>query len=244
MLDQVEEILERAQQHGIKAIVNICTDEESLEKGLLLARRHNWIFNTAATTPHDVDKERLFESVEREAKNLVAIGETGLDYHYEHSPKKKQQESLVEYFELAKRVKLPIVFHCREAFEDLFALADEHYKGKAVLHCFTGTKEEAKKCLDRGWLISISGIVTFKKSNTLREVAGFVPIESLLIETDAPYLSPQTKRGKMNEPSFIEETASCLATVKGMTFEEVCERTTENAMNFFGLGIDTYTTIG
>jgi TatD DNase family protein len=233
VLDHIEEILERAQKRGVKAIVNICTDEKSLEEGLLLAKRYPWVFNAAATTPHDVEHESLLGLVEKEAKNLVAIGETGLDYHYEHSPKKKQQESLVEYFELAKKVGLPLVFHCREAFEDLFALADHHYKGAAVVHCFTGTKEEAEKCLDRGWFISLSGIMTFKKSVVLREVADFVPIASLLIETDAPYLAPQSKRGQMNEPSFLEETARCLAEVKKMEFEEVCEQTARNARDFF-----------
>jgi TatD DNase family protein len=234
VIDQIEEILQRAQQHGVAAIVNICTDSESLKNGLLLSKRHSWIFNAAATTPHDVEQEDLLEEVKKEAKNLVAIGETGLDYHYERSPKKLQQEALIRYFELAWQVNLPVIFHCREAFDDLFALADSHYKGgRAVLHCFTGTVEEAKKCLDHGWLISFSGIVTFKKSQLLREVAAFVPLDRLLIETDAPYLAPESKRGKMNEPSYIEETARAVAHVKGVPFETLCKATAHNAIQFF-----------
>lgn len=236
VVDRVEEVLQRARQKGVGAIVNICIDRESLEKGLLLAQRHGGVFNAAATTPHDVEKEVFFPLVEKEAQSghLVAIGETGLDYHYEHAPRVLQQKSLVNYFALAKKTHLPIIFHCREAFDDLFTLADQHYKGRpAVLHCFTGTLDEAKKCLERGWLISLSGIVTFKKSEVLREIAAYVPSDHLLIETDTPYLAPQSKRGKMNEPSFIEETARCIAEVKGCSFEEVSAVTTQNAIQFF-----------
>ncbi len=165
---------------------------------------------------------------------LVAIGETGLDYHYQHSPIFTQKAYLVRYFALALAAKLPIIFHCRDAFKDLFELSDHHYQGRpAVLHCFTGTLEEAKACLERGWMISISGIITFKKSALLREVAAYVPLDRLFIETDTPYLAPETKRGKANEPSFIDETAKALAQVKGISIEQVAEATARNAAQFF-----------
>lgn len=238
VIDRVEEVLERAQQKNLGAIVNICVDRDSLDKGLHLAQRHPWVFNAAATTPHDVEKEGelFFPLVEKEARagRLIAIGETGLDYHYEHSPIALQKEYLVRYFELAKTVRLPVIFHCREAFDDLFALADRHYPGgRAVLHCFTGTLDEARGCLERGWLISISGIVTFKKSTSLREIAAYIPLDRLLIETDTPYLAPQSKRGQQNEPSFIEETAQAVAHAKGISPEEVAKATTQNAIQFF-----------
>ena len=238
IVDQAEEILERADQKQVSKIVNICIDSSSLGQGLLLSQRHPWVYNAAATTPHDVAREgdAFFPVVREAAKKgqLVAIGETGLDYHYEHSPRDKQKEFLIQYFALAIEAKLPVIFHCRDAFEDLFALADSYYKGQpAVLHCFTGTLDEAKKCLNRDWYISMSGIVTFKKSERLREIAAYVPLDRLLIETDTPYLAPQSKRGKQNEPSYIDETAKVLAEVKKVGLEELALATSENAESFF-----------
>lgn len=236
VVDHVEEVLQRAQQHHVKKIVNICTDKVSLEKGLVLSRRHPWVVNAAATTPHDVgtDGEAFFPIVEAEAKNLVAIGETGLDYYYEHSDRKLQQTFLIRYFELARAKQLPLIFHCREAFQDLFSLSDLHYsKGPALLHCFTGTVEEAKECLERGWYISFSGIITFKKSVALREVAQYVPLDRMLIETDTPYLAPESKRGKLNEPGYIGETAALIASIKKVDIAQVGQMTAENAAEFF-----------
>ena len=236
VVDHVEEMLQRAQQNKVEKIVNICTDEETLKKGLLLSERHPWVFNAAATTPHDVAKEgdSFFPIVEQHVKELVALGETGLDYHYQHSPQEVQKKFLQKYFELAKKVKLPLIFHCRDAFSDLFEMADVSYSGlPAVLHCFTGTVEEAKKCLARGWLISFSGIITFKKSEALREVVAYVPLDRMVIETDTPYLAPQSKRGKLNEPGYVGEVAAAIAHVKHISVEEVAKATSFNASQFF-----------
>lgn len=238
ILPSIEEVLERAKLKGIRKIVNICTDEKSLNEGLKLHERHPWVFNAAATTPHDVEAEgeSFFPEVERYATlgKLVAIGETGLDYFYEHSNKKTQQRFLLRYFALALKLKLPLIFHCRDAFEDLFAMVDQDYQGApAVLHCFTGNLNEAKGVLDRGWYLSMSGIVTFKKSEVLREVAQYVPLERLLIETDAPYLAPQSQRGKRNEPAFLVETAQVIAVAKGISLEQLAQATEENASRFF-----------
>ena len=238
LLPHIDELLERAALNGICKIVNICTDEKSLREGLLLHEKHPWVFNAAATTPHDVEREgeSFFPIVERYAEQgkFVAIGETGLDYFYEHSNRKVQQTFLLRYFSLAKKVKLPLIFHCRDAFADLFALADQEYQGlPAVLHCFTGALDEAKKVLDRGWYLSISGIVTFKKSEGLREVAKYVPLDRLLIETDAPYLAPQNQRGKLNEPAFLPETAQVIATAKGISLEQLAQATEKNAVQLF-----------
>lgn len=238
ILPHVEEVLARAQACGIKNIMNICTDEKSLAEGLLLHKKHPWVRNTAATTPHDVDAEgeTFFPHVESAAERglLAAIGETGLDYFYEHSVKKTQQAFLLRYFDLALKMKLPLVFHCRDAFNDLFAMADSAYRdAPAVLHCFTGTLAEAKGVLDRGWYLSISGIATFKKSESLREVAKYVPADRLFIETDAPYLAPLSHRGKQNEPSFLPETAAIIAAARGMTLAALAKVTEENALRFF-----------
>ncbi len=238
VLPEVDAVIERAKTAGVEKIVNIATDAKSLEEGIKLARKTSGIYNTAATTPHDVEKdgEAFFSIVERSTDQLVAIGETGLDYFYEHSPKKLQQEFLSRYFDLATKVDLPVIFHCRDAFEDLFAMADEQYRDRpAVLHCFTGTLEEARNCLDRGWYISFSGIITFKKSEDLREVAKFVPLDRMFVETDTPYLAPQSKRGKQNEPAYVIETAEKIAALKGVSLQDVEKATSQNITQFFAL---------
>lgn len=238
VLSDVDEVVRRSREAGVEAIINICTDEASLEEGLKLAARAEGVYTTAATTPHDVEEEgeRFFPLVERAAASLVAIGETGLDYYYEHSPRKLQQHYLSRYLELAKQVGLPAVFHCRAAFDDLFAIADRQYRDHpALLHCFTGTREEAKRCLDRGWLISFSGIITYKKSDDLRATLTYVPLDRMVVETDTPYLAPQSKRGKQNEPAFIIETIAQIAALKQLPFDQVVAQTSANARQFFAL---------
>jgi TatD DNase family protein len=236
----IEGVLARAKVAGVARILNICTDLDSLEKGLLLQKKHPHVKNAGATTPHDVEKEgeaffSAFAEAARSGK-LAAIGETGLDYHYEHSDKEVQKRFLKRYLHLAFECRLPVIFHCREAFADLFAIADGEYKkgAPAILHCFTGTIEEAEGVLARGWHLSFSGIVTFKKSEGLREAAKIVPLSQMLIETDTPYLAPQSKRGKQNEPAFLPETAACLAQLKGVSVEKIAQATSENALRLFG----------
>lgn len=238
VLPQIDEILSRAAASQVHKIVNICTDETTLREGLVLKKRFPFIYNAAAATPHDVEKigEQFFLVVSKAAEDgdLIAIGETGLDYHYEHSNRAVQQEHLVRYFELAKRTQLPIIFHCREAFNDLFALADQHYANcPAVLHCFTGNEEEAKGVIERGWYLSVSGIATFNKSESLRKAVKVAPLNRILTETDTPYLAPQSKRGKPNEPSYMVETVEMLAGLFGKSLEEMAKVTSANAEQFF-----------
>jgi TatD DNase family protein len=237
VISQLDAILKRAKMAHIAHVVNICTDPETLREGLLLSEKHPWIKNAGATTPHDVAREGkevfpIFEEAARTGK-LCAVGETGLDYHYEHSPHDIQKQFLEKYLNLAAETKLPVIFHCREAFADLFTIADGIYTGPAILHCFTGTLEEAEGVLQRGWYLSFSGITTFKKSGQLREVAKIAPLSQMLIETDTPYLAPQTQRGKPNEPSFLPETAQCIANAKGISVSEVAGATSENAKKLF-----------
>jgi len=240
----IDKILHYAQEANVTKITNICTNHETLKRGLILAEAHSWIYNTAATTPHDVDKEGdlFFPEVKKMAGagKLVAIGETGLDYHYQHSKVETQKHFLRKYLQLALETKLPVIIHCREAFDDFFRILDEEYQpngqhAPGVLHCFTGTVEEAKEVLARGWFLSLSGIVTFKKSDELREVARITPLNQLLIETDTPYLAPQSHRGKPNQPAYIVETAACIAEEKGLSLQEVASATKENAAQFFDL---------
>jgi len=239
LLVGLEAMIDRAKHAGVTRILNICTDPESLREGVLLSQKHPWIQNAGATTPHDVaqEGEEAFAAFARAAleKKLVAIGETGLDYHYEYSPKDVQQQFLRRYLALAVEYCLPVIFHCREAFADLFSIVDREYpkKAPAVLHCFTGTAQEAEEALQRGWYLSFSGIVTFKKSGALRDVVKFVPMSQMLIETDAPFLAPQSKRGKQNEPAFLPEIARCIADIKGISAEEVASATAANASRLF-----------
>lgn len=235
----IEGVMARAKVAGVAKILNICTDPMTLEQGLSLEQTHKEVRNAGSTTPHDVEKEGesafpLFEKAAKAGK-LVAVGETGLDYHYEHSPKDLQKRFLVRYLRLARECKLPVIFHCRDAFNDLFEIVDAEYpkEAPAVLHCFTGTLNEAKEVVKRGWLLSISGIATFKKSEALREVARWTPLSQLLIETDTPYLAPQSRRGQQNEPAFLPETARCIAQEKGISVEEVADATFENAQKIF-----------
>lgn len=244
IFDQADAIVQRALGADIQAIINICTDKITLERGLELAKKYPWIYNAASTTPHDVEKEgeALFPFMALHARqgDLVAVGETGLDYHYQHADPKVQQHFLRRYLHLALETHLPVIIHCREAFSDFFQILDVEYvvNGKhapGVLHCFTGTPDEAEQVLEREWYLSLSGIVTFKKSDSLRAVAKMTPLENLLIETDAPYLAPQSRRGKVNEPSFLPEVASLIAQVKGITPDDVVAATVENARRLFKL---------
>lgn len=237
LLEDVDALIQRAKDVGVKKIINICTDQTTMKEGLKLSSKYDFIFNAGATTPHDVDKLgeldfSLFEQLAR-GKKLVAIGETGLDYYYDHSKKETQKKYLIHYLELAKELSLPVIIHCRDAFADLFSICDQYYKGPLVLHCFTGTFEEAKEVIKRGWMLSLSGIVTFKKSEELREVAKMVPLNKLLIETDAPYLAPGKYRGKKNEPSYITQTVKVIAGVKEIEVNYLASQTKENAEVFF-----------
>lgn len=235
LYENAAEILDRARAGGVKKLLNIATDPLSLERGLELSKTYPWMFNACSTTPHDVLKsgESDFEIIAKSASHLKAIGETGLDYYYEHSSREIQQVFLKRYLKLAIAHNLPVVIHCREAFKDFFDILDEVGHKGGVLHCFTGTLAEAQEVIRKDFYLSLSGIVTFKKSSVLHEVARWVPLNRLLIETDAPYLAPQSRRGKQNEPAFVRETAEFIASLKGISVEELIEATSQNAETLF-----------
>jgi TatD DNase family protein len=239
-LDDFDLVIARAFEAGVGGIVNICTDLVTLDRGLELALRYpEKIFNAAATPPHTVEAEgeQAWSRMEAAARSgqLVAIGETGLDYHYDHSPRGVQRNFLERYLELASTLNLPVVIHCRDAFADFFEILDTFPSVRGVLHCFTGTVEEAFGVIERGWCLSLSGIATFKKSGELREVATQIPLNQVLIETDSPYLAPQSRRGKRNEPAFVQEVAELIASVRGLSVEEVATQTLHNARALFRL---------
>jgi TatD DNase family protein len=243
VFEQIDDVLQRAQAAGVTDIINICTDATSLQRGLDLVCP--WVHHAAATTPHDVEKwgKRDFGFIAQCARSglLKAVGETGLDYYYEHSARELQKHFLRQYLHLALECSLPVVIHCREAFADFFEILDAEYtvNGKlapGVLHCFTGTMQEAEEVLKRGWMLSLSGIVTFKKSIGLQDVAKHVPLDQLLIETDTPYLAPQSHRGKPNEPAYVIETAHFIAALKGIAPAEIARITADNARTLFKIG--------
>lgn len=235
ILPDIDNVMQRARLANVTRILNICTDAHTLKEGLLLQNKFPNIWNAGATTPHDVEKEgeEVFPIFRKAAAagQLVAIGETGLEYFYKELDRNIQQDFLVRYLHLAQECALPVIFHCREAFSDLFSITDIEYdrKAPAILHCFTGNTKEAEGVFSRGWFLSLSGIATFKKSESLREVAKIAPLNQLLIETDAPYLAPEGKRGKLNEPAFLTETARVVAEAKGISVEELAQATFDNA---------------
>ncbi|MGM0440052.1 MAG: TatD family hydrolase [Chlamydiota bacterium] len=240
LVGQADEIISRAKHAGVDNIINVCADGAALPPALELSKHYPNIYTAAATSPHDVvdEGEAMFEAIASYARKgrLIAIGETGLDYYYGRSFAEVQRNFLIRYMRLALECHLPLIIHCREAFSDLFDIADKEYKdAPAVVHCFTGTSQEARQALDRGWYISFSGIVTFKNSQELRNVARQVPLDRLLIETDSPYLAPQSHRGKTNEPSFLPEVASTLAELHSTTLSSIADITSHNAKKVFTL---------
>jgi TatD DNase family protein len=234
-----EKILQRALDGGVDKFLVIATNPVEMERGLVMKQRYpDHVYLSASITPHEAhtvtkeDVDAIFHSA-REG-HLDALGETGLEYFYLKETKEAQLDLLEKTLSLAKEFDLPVVFHCREAFEDLFPLLKK-YQPRGVLHCFTGTKEEAKGVIDHGLYLSFSGILTYKKSGSLRDIAPNLPFDKILIETDAPFLAPQSKRGKQNEPLFIQETLSVLSDTLQKDQNLVAEQTYDNALQFLNI---------
>jgi len=231
-------LIEAAQACGVRHIFNIATDSITLERGLLLNVTYPSVKNIAACTPHDVERfgDSFFIEVQRalEQGKLLAIGETGLDYYYLHSPKEVQIRHLHQYAQLANHYRLPLVIHCRAAFDDLMKVLDQYPKlPSVIIHCFTGTSDEAKACMERGYTLSFSGIITFKKSTELQKICQEIPSDRLVIETDAPYLAPSHLRGKRNEPAFILETFQKVAALRGWTRDQAADILYQNSLKAF-----------
>ncbi|MGH9524802.1 MAG: TatD family hydrolase [Terriglobales bacterium] len=206
------------------------------------------IFATVGVHPHEAKlvEDRHYSQMESLARNerVVAIGEIGLDYHYDHSPRDVQKNVFLRQCELASAARLPIVIHCRasenttNAWDELLELLREAWAGNGlggVLHCFTGTPDHARAAVDLGFMISFAGNVTYPKSTTIQQTAKELPLDRMLIETDSPYLAPVPYRGKRNEPAFVVETAKFIAALRGVSSEEIGRATTENFRRFFGI---------
>jgi TatD DNase family protein len=232
-------ILDSAREAGLDAIINVAFDIESSRETVRLSKSEDTIFSAVGIHPHDAGgvSDSDFAELKKLSSHpkVVGIGETGLDFYRNLSSKEKQIESFRRHIRLAGEVGLPIIVHARRSYDEVLQVIHDENRGKlrGVMHCFSGDRHFAKLSLDLGFYISFAGTITFKKADELREVASFVPIESILIETDCPYLAPEPHRGKRNEPSYIINTARKIAEIRGMDVEEIAFRTSANAKELF-----------
>ncbi len=244
-----EQVIARAREAGIQTMVAIGNGDgpPTLDAGVQLAEKYPFMHATVGIHPHEAQlaDETAYATMERLAQHpkVIAWGEIGLDYHYDHSPRDTQKQVFARQMELAAAAKLPIVIHCRpsdgsdNAWEDcLGMIKDQWARGLGgILHCFTGNLAQAKRALDMGFMISFAGNITFPKAQQIRDAALEVPLDRMLIETDCPYLAPVPHRGKRNEPAFVKETARKLGELRGLSMEEVGNLTSRNFYNFFKL---------
>lgn len=239
--DDIHEVIVRAEQEGVTMMVVVGFDRPTIKKAIELADTYDCIY--AAVGWHPVDAIDMVEADLAWLEELsyhpkvVALGEMGLDYHWDKSPKDVQKVVFRKQIQLAKRVKLPIIIHNREATEDIVEILQEEGAEEVggIMHCFSGSVEIAKKCIEMNFYISLGGPVTFKNAKRPKEVATEIPLERLLIETDCPYLAPHPYRGKRNEPSYVNLVAKEIAALKNISFAEVARITTDNAKKVFGM---------
>lgn len=238
-----DQIIERAKSAGVSAILNVGTGDPHagvFERAIEVGKKYECVYTAIGTHPHDA---RFYDDkAEEKIKSLVqservlAWGEIGLDFHYDNSPRDVQVEVFKRQLGAARECDLPVVIHTREAESETIEILTSDYAGaerRGIFHCFSGSKDLAQRALELEFMISFSGIVTFKKADELREVARAVPLDHLLIETDCPFLAPIPYRGKRNEPAYVVEVARCLAGIHGVDVEEIARVTSENFARFF-----------
>jgi TatD DNase family protein len=240
---EVEAVIARAREAGVEKIIAVggAGDMSSNTEAIALANTFPDIYATVGMHPHDAkdvgaDELKKLKELAADPK-VVAVGETGLDYYYDHSPREVQRRVFAEFIHLARETGLPIVVHERDAANDAAQLLRGEGEGRlrGVIHCFTGNYEAARAYLDIGFYISFTGIITFKNADALRDVVRNVPLERMLVETDSPYLTPVPHRGKRNEPAYVRYVAETIAGVKGLSLEEVARGTTRNVRELFGI---------
>lgn len=237
-----EDVIARARGAGVDFIITIGTTVESSRDAVVLAERHDFVYAAVGIHPHET-KDVLHPAYDvlrhfAKSRKVVAYGEIGLDYYYENSPKNVQQRKFRDMLREARELGLPVIIHDRDAHEDTLRIVKEEWDPSigGVMHCFSGDAEFAKKMMELGFYISIAGPVTYPKSATLREAVRRIPIERILVETDAPYLAPQQFRGRRNEPAYVRHTAEAVADIKGLSLDDVARITSFNAMQLFGIG--------
>ena len=239
LFSNINEVLSRSKKVGIKKLLTISTNLESYKNILKIIEIDPMIFGSIGIHPHEVKDYKIdYDYIVNEFNNsdkIIGVGETGLDYYYENSPKKKQIESFKTHIEASIKCNCPLIVHSRDAEDDTFNILKDYAdkKTKILMHCFTGSKKFADKLLDLDSYFSASGIITFKNSHKLQDIFKNIPNEKILIETDSPFLAPVPMRGKKNEPSFIKYTANKLAQLKEINFEEINKVTTNNFNSLF-----------
>lgn len=236
LAQRLPEVLANMAEAGVDKAIAISVSRQSFEEVHAIAQNHPTIYATVGIHPDDPEAEEfsLEELLERAARpKVVAIGETGLDYHWCKGDLAWQHQRFALHIEAANRSGLPLVVHTRDAAEDTMRLLREHQAHAGVIHCFTEDVNTAKLALDLGFYISFSGIVTFKNATAIQEAARYVPLDRLLVETDAPYLAPVPKRGKPNEPAYVRHTASFVAQLRGDSLENIAQATTANCLRLF-----------
>ena len=238
-------VLQRARDAGVATILAIggAAGPDHLASALPFAESNDWIYATAGIHPHEAKlaTDAHFAQLEELTRHprILAIGEIGLDYYYDHSPRDIQAQVFRRQLDIARATKKPIVIHCRDAWADCLAILDSHWRSAGLggfLHCFTGSLQEAQKGIEMGFLVSFTANITYPKNEPLRQTARQLPLDRILTETDSPYLAPQRVRGKRNEPAFVVEVAQTLASVRNSTAEEVAAATAANFRRFFHLG--------
>jgi TatD DNase family protein len=237
-------MLDRARAAGVTTLLAIGTGPgpEKLDSALPFAEQHDWIYATVGIHPHEA-KEVTSSHLDELAKlaehpKVIAWGEIGLDYFYDHPPREMQQKVFRDQMEVAKQANLPIIIHCRDAWSDCLDILEEVWRPTGlggILHCFSSTIEDARRGIEMAFLISFAGNSTYPKTQNLRDVAKALPLEKLLIETDAPYLAPQAYRGNRNEPAYVAEVARTLASVRNLSPDELAAATSENFRRLFRL---------
>jgi len=240
--DDVGALLAESHAAGVQELVCVGVDVATSTFCLELASRHDHVWGTAGVHPHDAaggieGLEELIKGSVGDLPRPVAVGECGLDHHYDHSPSEDQREVFARQIGLANHYGLPLVIHTREAWDETFEILDtEGIPPRTVFHCFTGGPEEATACLDRGAMLSISGIVTFRSAEDVQEAVAAVPLDRLMVETDSPFLAPVPNRGKTNRPAWVGLVGEAVAAIKQIPVDEVASVTVENSRAFYGLG--------
>lgn len=245
-----EQVIARARDVGVRTIVAIGNGDGPpvLDAGIQLAEKYPFMYATIGIHPHEASlaDEAAYQTMEKLARHpkVIAWGEIGLDYFYDHSPREAQKTVFARQMELAAAAKLPIVIHCRpsdkseNAWDDCLGMIEKQWAANGlggILHCFTGNRDQAKRALGTGFMVSFSGNVTFPKAQQIRDAALEVPLDRMLIETDCPYLAPVPYRGKRNEPAYVVETARKLGELRGLSAEKIGEQTARNFYSFFKL---------
>lgn len=242
MYSNLDMVIARALDKNIKYLLTISTTNESYEKIKLIIKKYKEIYGTYGIHPHEaksykgLKKDDIIKKIDNNSK-VIGIGETGLDFFYEHSEKEIQKKIFIEHIEASQFLKKPVIVHTRDAEKETYEILKSEYRNKdlkILIHCFTGSKSFAHKLIDLGCYISASGIVTFKKSKELADTFAGLPIDKILTETDSPYLSPEPLRGKSNEPSHIVHTINFLSQMKNISPSEFASTTSKNFFDLFG----------